>query len=72
MLDSYNTSISPGTAANQAKQAKTYITFAVLYGVVPLEPTSTQLCMYVQYLKNSSFAPTSVKNYLSGGTHLDS
>lgn len=32
----------------------------------PLNPTSTQLCRYVQYLKNSDFAPTSAKNYLSG------
>lgn len=66
MLDSYSTSIAPGTAANRLTQAKTYISFAVMYQFDPLKPTSSQLCMYLQYLRNSFAAPTTVKNYLSG------
>lgn len=66
MLDSYSTSIAPGTASNRVTQAKAYITFAVMYRFDPLRPTSPQLCMYLQYLKNSFSAPTTVKNYLSG------
>lgn len=66
MLDTYSTSVTPGTAANRLTQAKTYICFAVLYHFNPLRPSSSQLCMYVQYLKNSFAAPRTVKNYLSG------
>lgn len=66
MIDSYSTSIAPGTAQNRLTQAKTYITFAVIYHFNPLNPTSSQLCMYIQYLKNSFSAPTTVKKYLSG------
>lgn len=66
MLTSYSDSVAPGTSANRLTQAKTYITFCVIYQVDPLSPTSSELCMYVQYLKNSFAAPTTVKNYLSG------
>lgn len=66
MLGSYTDSLAPGTAANRLTQAKTYITFSILYCFNPLCPSSVQACMYIQYLKNSFAAPTSVKNYLSG------
>lgn len=66
MLESYSSSIAPGTAANRLTQAKVYITFAVLYHLNPLAPSNRQLCMYIQYLKNSYSAPTTIKNYLSG------
>lgn len=66
MLDSYGSSLAPGTLANRLTQAKTYICFAVLYDLNPLKPSSSQLCMFTQYLKNSFAAPATVKNYLSG------
>lgn len=66
MIGSYRDSIAPGTAANRLTQAKTYLTFATLYNFDPLCPSSTSLCMYVQFLKNSFSAPTTIKNYLSG------
>lgn len=66
MLTTYSESLAPGTTANRLTQAKTFITFAVLYGFNPLQPTSTQICMYIQYLKNSFRSPTTVKNYISG------
>lgn len=66
MVGSYMDSVAPGALANRLTQAKSYITFAVHYGFNPLCPTSTDLCMYVEFLKNSYSAPTTVKNYLSG------
>lgn len=65
MLTSYSSSVSQGTAANRLTQAKTYLTFALHYHFNPLQPTSTNTCMYIQYLKNSFQVPTTVKNYLS-------
>lgn len=66
MLQSYSGSIAPGTAANRLTQAKTYVCFSLIYQFAPLNPSSPELCMYIQYLKNSFAAPTTVKNYLSG------
>lgn len=66
MIGTYTDSVAPGTLVNRATQAKSYITFAVYYGFQPLFPTSTDICMYTQFLKNSFAAPTTVKNYLSG------
>lgn len=66
MVVSYSESIAPGTASNRLTQAKSFLTFATYYGIPPLNLTSTQLCMYAQYLKNSYSAPSTVKNYLSG------
>lgn len=66
MLQSYSESVAHGTLVNRHTQAKLYVTFSVYYGFPALAPTSTDLCMYTQFLKNSFNAPTSVKNYLSG------
>lgn len=66
MIELYKDSIAPGTRTNRIHQAKIYLTFAVHYGLDPLNPLSSQLCMYAQFLKNSYAAPTTVKNYLSG------
>lgn len=66
MIDSYTHSVAPGTATNRSTQARAYVTFATHYKFNPLAPTETQVCMYVQYLKNSGFAPTTLKNYISG------
>lgn len=66
MLGTYSDSVSTGTLSNRFTQVKTYVTFAVYYGFEPLCPSSTELCMYVQYLKNSFAAPSTIKNYLSG------
>lgn len=66
MIDSYYSSVAPGTLANRARQAKSYVKFAVLYKVEPLQPTELQLCMYAQYLKNLYPCPQTIKNYMSG------
>lgn len=66
MMDSYNNSIAPGTAGNRMTQAKAFLKFALHYDVPFLQPTVTQLCMYVQFLSNSFSAPATVKNYISG------
>lgn len=58
--------MAPGTLANRLTQARAYITFAVYYGFHPLNPSITSICMYIQFLKNSYAAPTTIKNYLSG------
>lgn len=66
MLDSYASSIAPGTARNRLTQAKAYLKFALLYQVPVLHPSVTQVCMFIQFLTNSFTAPTTVRNYLSG------
>lgn len=66
MQASYASSLAPGTLANRNKQAKDYLTFALLYRVPYLSPSVTHVCMYAQRLANKHAAPTSVKNYLSG------
>lgn len=66
MIGSYTDSVAPGTLQNRATQARIYVTFAVHYGFDPRFPSSTDVCMYTQFLKNSYSAPTTVKNYQSG------
>lgn len=66
MIDSYTSSVAPGTLANRARQAKSYVKFSVLYNFNPLQPTDVYLCMYAQYLKNSHPCPRTIKNYMSG------
>lgn len=66
MIGAYHDSIAPGTAANRLTQARTYLTYAVHYGFNPLSPSTTDLCMYLQFLQNSFPAPRTIKNYLSG------
>lgn len=65
MLGSYTDSVAPGTLANRLTQAKLYVTFSVHCGFSSLAPSSTDICMYTQFLKNSFAAPTTIKNYLS-------
>lgn len=66
MINSYTESVAPGTQTNRARQAKSFVKFAVLYNVDHLSPTETDICMYAQYLKNAHSSPQSVKNYISG------
>lgn len=66
MLSSYADSVAPGTAANRARQAKSYVKFNVLYNFNSFAPTISQLCMYAQYLFNTHASPQTVKNYMSG------
>lgn len=66
MIGSYQDSVARGTAANRLTQAKAYLSFSTYYCFNPLHPSTTNLCMFVQFLKNSFSAPTTVKNYLSG------
>lgn len=65
-LRAYQNSATPGTIANRARQAKVYVTFAVMYDVNYLHPSRIQAAMYVQFLANTYAAPNTVKNYLSG------
>lgn len=62
----YNTALAPGTYANRAKQARSYLRFALNYRFQYLTPSVLNISMYVQYLANSLSARSSVKNYFSG------
>lgn len=66
MINSFNHAVAPGTAANRIRQARLYIAFALCYKFNFLNPTITNLSMYVQFLANSFASPLSVKNYMSG------
>lgn len=65
MLNTYSSALAPGTYINRAKQAESFITFAVLY-VNYFAPSVTDICMYSQYLANKHPSISTVKNYLSG------
>lgn len=66
MLQTYSRALAPGTYTNRAKQARVYITFAVLYDVPYLFPTTVNVCMFSQFLANKFNSIPSVKNYMSG------
>lgn len=66
MIDTYSRALAPGTYINKDKQAHCYITFAVLYNVPYLSPTTVHICMFYQYLANKLSSISSVKNYISG------
>lgn len=66
MLQTYGSALAPGTYANREKQARCFITFAVLYDVPYLSPLTVHVCMYSQYLANKFKSVGSVKNYMSG------
>lgn len=66
MLNTYATALAPGTYANREKQARCYLTFAVLYNVPYLTPSPVHICMFAQYLANKFGSVASVKNYMSG------
>lgn len=66
MLNTYSGALAPGTYLNREKQARCYITFAVLYNVPYLSPTVVHICMFYQYLANKLTSVSSVKNYISG------
>lgn len=65
-LDSYHSALAPGTTTNRARQARAYVTFAVLYNFDYLNPSVTNATMFTQYLANSFTSPLSIKNYISG------
>lgn len=66
MIQTYQKALAPGTYLNRAKQARSYITFSVLYNVPYLSPLPVHVCMFSQYLANKFHSISSVKNYLSG------
>lgn len=66
MIRTYSTALAPGTYVNRLKQARCYITFAVLYDVPYLSPLPTHVCMFYQYLANKLKSISSVQNYISG------
>lgn len=66
MLNSYEHAVAKGTAANRLRQARIYVTFAVVYNFNYLSPSLTYTAMFAQYLANSFASPASVKNYFYG------
>lgn len=66
MFSSYVKALAPGTISNRKKQAEDYLKFALTFNVPYLSPSTTQVCMYAQFLANTHAAPTSIKNSMSG------
>lgn len=66
MVKTYSSALTPGTYANKEKQARCYLTFAVMYHVPYLSPLTVHICMFYQYLANKLNSISSVKNYISG------
>lgn len=66
MIQTYYKALAPGTYLNRLKQARCYLTFAVLYSVPYLFPQPTHVCMFYQYLANGMKSVSSIKNYISG------
>lgn len=66
MLQTYSGALAPGTYLNRLKQARCYLTFAVLYNVPYMSPSPVHICMFYQYLANRLSSISSVKNYISG------
>lgn len=66
MIRTYSSALAPGTYVNREKQARCYITFAVLYNVPYLSPFPVHICMFYQYLANKLNSLSSIKNYISG------
>lgn len=65
-METYYKALAPGTYDNRARQARSYIKFAILYNVNYLSPTILNVCMYIQYLANQQTAIRSIKNYVAG------
>lgn len=66
MIQTYSKALAPGTYANREKQARCYVTFAVLYNVPYLYPFPVHVCMFYQYLTNKLNSLSAIKNYISG------
>lgn len=65
-IDTFSSSLAPGTYANRSTQAASYIRFALLYNINYLQPSILDVCMYCQYLANNHSSISAVKNYLAG------
>ena len=71
MMASYTAAFTPGTQANQSRQAKIYLMFMRVYNFDPYNPSVISLLLYLQVLANSFENITTIKNYLSGAkTHV--
>ena len=71
MMASYTAAFTPGTQANQSRQAKIYLMFMRAYNFDPYNPSVISLLLYLQVLANSFENITTIKNYLSGAkTHV--
>lgn len=66
MVQTYSKALAPGTYVNRDKQARCYLTFAVMYGVHYLAPLPVHICMFYQFLANRMSSVSSIKNYISG------
>jgi len=60
----------PGTQANQQSQMKLYISFCLHYNLEILQPSSQNVCAYIEFLTRSFKSPDSIRNYVSGIRHL--
>lgn len=61
--------VAPGTRLNKQRQARAFITFALIYDVDCLSPSISDLVMYTRFMANSYTSPSSIKNYMSGAKY---
>ena len=64
MMASYMAAFTPGTQANQSRQAKIYLMFMRAYNFDPYNPSLISLLLYLQILANSFENITTIKNYV--------
>jgi hypothetical protein len=55
----------PGTLLNHRAQIKSYYVFCERYNFTPVNPTTRQLCLYIEFLAQRFSSPQSIRNYLS-------
>jgi hypothetical protein len=60
----------PGTKVNQQVQVRRFYTFCRRFNFPHLNPSATQLALYVEYLAQNLRSAQSVRNYLSAVSHI--
>lgn len=68
-LLSLKNAVAPGTRINKERQARAYITFALIYDIDYLFPSIEDIVMYTRFMANSYTSPSSTKNYMSGAKY---
>ena len=56
----------PGTTANHARQAYTFIRFCDKYQLPFISPSVSTMCLYITHLSTVFTSSRSVRNYVSG------
>lgn len=62
----YEAAQAPGTRLNKILQAKLFLAFMLAYNIDPFHPTTMDVILYGQLLKNSGKTPRTIKYYISG------